>query len=230
MSTVKEHESYGTIVVSYVHGGDNNMCMSPVKHQNRIRLQIKRAQIYRTSSENFLHSKDSLIDVELTELQWGQMMSRFGKAEGTPCTIRRIGRESMADCPPDESFQLLKIEIEERAAEISKPLDRVYKLVAGLADFVGATGTIPKAELRNKVTEIASKLSGVISQIRSDIPFLTEQIQRQTDLFVEDAVSAVLGVFKHQVEYTRARDTAKAQLEADARTGAVIDVEQEETD
>jgi hypothetical protein len=219
-----QHESFGAAVVSYVHGGDENLCMSTITHANRVRLSIKHADLYRGLHETRVNPRQEIVTVEFSELQWGQLISRLGKAEGTPCTIKSIGRKGVAKCPPDTTFAQLRVEIEEKAEKVAANFEELESILDAFAGELQGSKPPAKGTVKTFVAHVQRQVDQTRSKISSDMPFLAEQINRQISILVEDVVQSVLGTLARRADYERAKATADRAMLPEAIDADADDV------
>jgi len=82
-----KHESFGCITINRTYGGNNQLFCSGVDHDVAIELTIKRADGVIKESDMSHYSKNEIVRVNMSPMQWSILLSSFGVGEGVPCTI-----------------------------------------------------------------------------------------------------------------------------------------------
>lgn len=204
---VYSHPAYGTIGMHVVTGGDPHMFGSDIKHGQRIKLCIRRAEHHRNLSNDWYHSTGrSLIEIELSHSQFAEFITTPNRGEGIPCTITEIKGEMMPAIDQVETkAEMFRREIEasaeRRLAEIAEKVDQLGALIE--------SGKLPKGELR----AIHSELTRHISQLPGSIGFVVEQ--------GEEALEKATTAAKIQIEATINSHISRIGLDAARAIGLV---------
>lgn len=83
------HASYGAITIGRLQSGEGHpMYGSSVKHRNTIRLTVHHGERKRMLSGDWYYAGNRIVEVEMTQNQWAELVSSIGMGEGIPCTIR----------------------------------------------------------------------------------------------------------------------------------------------
>lgn len=177
---VAEHESYGTIIVSRMQsGGQHPLFGSSLQHRNTIRLEIKSAKIARTLSTDFIHPGRQIIEVELSQSQWAEMVSSIGVGEGTPCTIRYINGKQMEDCPYISVRDQFDDEFDD---SVQESLEGLRNAVAACEELL-TKKSLTKAD-REQVLALVRK---AYQEVSDSVPFIKSQFTEQMDKTVKEA-------------------------------------------
>ena len=177
---VAEHESYGTIIVSRMQsGGQHPLFGSSLQDRNTIRLEIKSAKIARTLSTDFIHPGRQIIEVELSQSQWAEMVSSIGVGEGTPCTIRYINGKQMEDCPYISVRDQFDDEFDD---SVQESLEGLRNAVAACEGLLGKK-SVTKAD-REQVLSLIRK---AYREVSDAVPFIKKQFTEQMDNTVKEA-------------------------------------------
>lgn len=176
----------GYIRVVQVSGGNGHLYGSKVSHQYYINIEIGESKGGDSMDPfDYQHpSERAAISVDLSLLQFAQMMTSIGKGEGIPCTVRRFnGQRVEPYVIPDqkESLRNYGNSVEERSNEHIRSVRDQLK--AKLADGKRPT----KAEMDEMIKELEMADSD-----RSNLNFIGEQTQKIFEKAVVDA--------KHQIE------------------------------
>lgn len=176
----------GYIRVVQVSGGKGHLYGSKVTHQYYINLEIGESKGGDTMDPfDYQHSnKRAAISIDMSLLQFAQMITSIGKGEGVACTIRRFnGKKTEPYEIPDQQESLKKYgdSIEERSnTELRAVRDKLKEKMA--------EGKRPtKAEMEEMI-----KLLEMADSDRNNLNFIGEQTQKIFEKAVVDA--------KHQIE------------------------------
>jgi hypothetical protein len=87
------HPAFGMISAGRMSSTPGQVLFqSDIKHQHTVRITINRASRKRDLNMDWVHPKNELIEVELSEAQWASFVSSMNTT-GVPCTIRRTEDE-----------------------------------------------------------------------------------------------------------------------------------------
>lgn len=113
MSQRDSHESYAMV-------GFGRCCGNPGplfgaigdSHEVYIKLSIKRATVSRSGTEfESTGPRGELIEVDMTEPQFAQLLSSLNVGNGSPCTLRYFGGERVPDPPQSPSLSMIRDEL-----------------------------------------------------------------------------------------------------------------------
>lgn len=183
-----EHPSYGTITVnrSSYSGAGADLFMSSVKNGTVVTLEIRKAERTRGSTHSDrVFSLENVVEIEMTELQFAQMITSFGIGGGVPCTLKRVGAENIENCPPDTRFREFNAEIKLDADETSSDLDELRSMIDELVEQ-------PRVN-KSQIRDLAAKMDKVLRDLKSNVPYLAKQIQEHTDDVLQDAKAQIDG-------------------------------------
>ena len=113
-STVSRHPAYGLLAIRRQSGGRVFFASGQKKHHHFITLTVNRAQHKRNHTLDW-YSTDQcdgpseIVEISMSEAQWGQALSTMNVGDGVPCTIMTVAGEPQARLPPPpdsaESFR-----------------------------------------------------------------------------------------------------------------------------
>lgn len=181
------HPAYGVIGISRAgwNGGGVQLFGSSIRHNNTIRLCIKTAE--RSSNDNyeFIHGNKTLIEVELSGTQLGDLLTSMNQGDGVPCTIRRreenwnIPFIKDQETPISESTQAMK----DQVTAVMKRADGMIVKAKEMLD----TKTINKTQMK----ELMDSLDMLRQEIRSNLPFVTDCFDRKVEKTITQAKGEV---------------------------------------
>ena len=206
------HPSFGLISVShYTCTPPQNFFGSSIRHNAGVALSISRAVKYRNLSNTWYHDKDEIIEVNMTQAQWAELLSSFNRGPGVPCTLNHVNRNAVNDyvemgvpaCPETNERQEIEIEFKR---EMQKLTDGMKELMLKAKSFQDKPN-INKQD-RKEFLNIAETLN---RKIDSCMPFIQGQFNEAMDGIVVAAKADIesftsqllrqagIGVFKEKV-------------------------------
>lgn len=172
---LRSHPSYGTIIVRRVsHGTSRRLFQSDLDHQHTIRIEIAEANWLRTNLHDVILNGDSIVEIEMSPLQWADMLTGFAGNGVTPVTIRRVaGEPSFRPEPP------IEVTTDEISDEVNDSLNEIIESVNDLIAHPNlSVGARRKAE-------------GIRTQLQNKIPYFNEQFDRRVSNILADAKASI---------------------------------------
>lgn len=172
------HESYGMIGVHRISGGDANLFGSAIKHNERVMVRIVRGSKRRSLHQDWYYgSQRDLIEVEMSPVQFSEMLFSLNHGSGVPCTIRYFGGKEMERCPETNVREIYEDEFEGAMSRISKRISRLALLAR---QKLRGKGTLKRPERE----EIAGAIEQLVQDVRSNLPFIATQFNETMDKIV----------------------------------------------
>jgi len=204
-STIEEHPSYGMIGVSrYTCTPPQNFFGSSIRHHAGVTIRIGHAEKHRQLyADRYMMSKP-IIEISLTEAQFGQLLSHMNVGDGVPCTIEAINFEKQPDCPEKNERQELEAEFRRKMQE----LDQICDAVITTAETMAQADRVPKKER----VEFVKALQMLKCQIGQNLPFMASQWNEALDDMLNEAKSDLSSYTKQLLQSAGAAAVAQ-QLE-----------------
>jgi hypothetical protein len=184
----EEHESYGMVGFSRItHGGalnsGTNLFGSSLKHPHTIALRIKRAVKERYLSTDHYYGGETLIEVEMSPAQFAEAITALNVGDGVPCTIRRIGKTGVEECPEVSMRQIFEQEFRDSCVETSDVARNLVKKAEAIL-----SKSVIKASERKELLEYLYKIH---MELKSNLPYIGTQFNEAMDKVVSDAKQSV---------------------------------------
>ena len=205
--TIETHPAYATIRVGrgQVGGGGLLLFGSDFGHGRVISITISRAERRRDLSNDWLHPRQELIEVALTEPQWATFVSSAGVGEGTPCTLERLNGELV---PRIE-------QLTDRRRQFQDEVQDHMKLVLDSLDSLDQK--IDQAGLSGKRRdELKALVHTARRNVGGNLDFVADQFDEHMEATVERAKAEINGHIG-----TVLQKAGLKQLAADLPTPAV---------
>lgn len=182
-SVQETHPAFGLASVTRSTGTSTPLFQSDVLHNTTVHLTISGAERGRHLNRDYVHGRESIVELEMSMAQWGALVSSVGIGSGVPVTIRRT---QLIDVVPDLAYEpRMQQNVTEVHTSIDKLMERSRSTLEDLTEAIegkkGArairealsahTGSITHAA--NNADFAVKKLvdagEQVTSQVRADI-------------------------------------------------------------
>lgn len=128
--TVETHPAYAMIRASRVQGRAH-LFGSDFEHQHYMIIEIARAELHRTLSNDWFHAREEYIEVGLSEAQWATFLSS-PNTSGVPCTLtHRNGARLPAIARPRERTAQFRDEMAANLADARTALTELREKIEG---------------------------------------------------------------------------------------------------
>lgn len=180
------HPSYGTVGFSRVQGGHTKLFGSPIKtHHNTVYLRIGRATMRHHLGKDWIHGGiRSLIEVQLSEVQFASLLTTMNVGTGVPCTIRSLQGERVEN-PPDNDTETERVKsgFANKMKKLGNDLETAKPELSALLE----KPTLTKADR----AAIQNLFDMFLQQINSNIPFAMDSFVTATDKVISAAKAEV---------------------------------------
>lgn len=180
------HPAFGFVRVSRVQGGDPNLFMSNVKHDGKVSIVIGTAKMERSHHHDKHYSRKELIQVEMSTVQFADMMAGMNTGSGVPCTLRRVCEGPYVGVPGidmENTVSRYSKEVKQRFAETGKELKDLAKTVREALE----AAKVSKA----KQADILGPIEKLATEIGSNMPFMAEMFRESVEELVQEAKAVV---------------------------------------
>lgn len=182
--TVYRHPAFGFVRISRPHGGDPNLFMSNVKHEHKVALTIGTAYMDREHHHDRHFAEDDLITVEMSSVQFADMLAGLSTRGGSPCTIRR--RENRVLVPGID----IESTTRRSAAEMQEAFQQTGAKLQDLSRKVREQLVAAKVS-KSRQAAILDPIETLATQIRSNLPFMSDMFQETVEGLVQEAKAVV---------------------------------------
>ena len=183
---VETHPAYAVIAIHRVTGGNKRLFGSALpSHNHTIWIRIARASVRHHLSTDWFHDEEGLIEVEMSQAQFAELITTPNAGVGTPCTIRSIGKTNVPSIP-----DAVKIESEKVREGFVKKIRVFQRSIEEksqkVRDLVGAS-KLTKTE-KAAVVEV---LDAAVREISSNMPFVLDMFQEAATRVVSSAKAEI---------------------------------------
>jgi hypothetical protein len=196
---VKEHPAYGMIGISRTMNGRGTRLFgsSLDDHASTMRITLKRAIQQHENNHDWYFGREHLVEVELSNAQFVEMITTPNQGDGVPCTIRQLPGETIPPIP------IVETEVTRVKENFEKDLQTMVQVLRERAEEIKTLASKLPAKARE---QIRIDLEVMIQQLSSNAPFVLEQFNRASDKVVTAA--------KHEIEAFTTHALRAAGMEA----------------
>jgi hypothetical protein len=175
------HESFGLLSFSRVSGGDGNLFGSSIKHNEKIRIEIKPGKVSRHLNRDWYSSNGRrYIEAEMSYSQFAEAITSMNMGSGVPITFSEINGKQIERPEIDNK----RIQFEEEFKNSMQELtSRLTELTEATEDILTNKKTINKGDRET----ILKDLKMLHQQLHANIPFVQSSFNRQMDKTVREA-------------------------------------------
>jgi len=189
------HPSFGMVGLSRVQGS-TKLFGSSVDHQHYVTLSVYEASHHRGLHCDHFYAEDPILEIALSPNQLSELLLSVNVGDGVPCTIiRRIVGGKFVGIEPAEKHcsttETYVTEFKERMKDLSL---NARKLVVD-ASAMAEKASVSKTERR----DMASRLSMMVQELESNMPFALEMYIEQVEKVVTQA-KAELEAFRTHLQ------------------------------
>ena len=190
----ENHKSWGMVgLFRQYSGGGTHLFGSDVSNHSTICLKIKHAIKKREFGRDWTMGDDTICEVELSAVQYAELLTNMNVGDGVPCTIRYTNTDGHIEYKEEKS----KIEIirTERNEVVEKASTDLKEVANNLRDLIN-NKKIPKTvgeELLHKLTTSLSNLEG------GGFAFYKKQAMKEVDEMIVEAKSQISEHIDHKI-------------------------------
>ena len=181
----EKHASWGMVGFSRTQCSGRQCFGSDVTNSNTMRLTLKHAVKHRELGRDWCMGDDTICEIELTALQFAELLTNMNCGDGVPCTILYTNNEGHIKYKPEKS----KIDIirEER----DKKIDGAFSSLKEVEKEI--TALINNKKISKSVgSELSHKLSVALSNLEGyGYEYYKEQASEEIDRMVVEAKSQI---------------------------------------
>jgi len=191
----EDHESYGMIGISRVTGTPRRLFGSSISHSNTIILTIKTGEKDRHLNRNWFFGNKQIVSIEMSAIQFSEMITSLNMGDGVPCTLRDIGDGRIEDPPATDDAILTRSEFKEKLLSIA---DTYAGSINDAKKILLKKGSI-KVKDREKAWDI---ISAIYQSIRSTLPFINESFNKSVERTVLEAKGEIESFVENKIRST----------------------------
>jgi len=181
--TTETHESYGLVGIGRRTGDPGPLFGSSIRHHSYIAITIRRAEKNRDLHRNWYYGREKLIEIEMSNTQFAEMITSMNIGDGVPCTLNYVADgplKKMKRPPGSEQRQIFEDEFK---ADMQKVGNKISSAIEKATAILDVKGNIKKPDR----SAIVSLLKSIAQDINSNMPFVQTQFNKAMDKTVMEA-------------------------------------------
>jgi hypothetical protein len=189
----QSHPAFGVAGVTRRQGTPRALFQSDLMHSSTIVLSVQTAIRRRDLNRDWVHPREELIEIEMSETQWGSLVSSMGHGAGVPITIRRREADGYVPTLPYEPRTAeSRREVDETVTKLFARAKESFELLEA-AEARGA-GVKERRELRRSLGLTLDSVGGnakyAIDSMTEAAASLVSQAQADIEVHVSRAAAA----------------------------------------
>ena len=185
MREMERHESWGMIGFYHTQGGARQLFGSDVSNRNTICLRIKHAKKQRELGRDWTMGEDLICEVELSSLQFAELLTNTNVGDGVPCTIRYTENDGYIQYQEEKSK--MDVIYEERDDIVDNASSKLREVESGISELINN-----KKIAKSVGAELLHKLSTALSDLEgNNFEFYKKQATKEIDKMVVEAKSQI---------------------------------------
>jgi hypothetical protein len=190
------HPAFAVATVHTRSGTPRALFQSDLMHSNTVVLSVQTATRKRDLKRDWIHPRRELIEIEMSETQWGGLVSSMGKGGGVPVTLRRSENETfVAELPYQPRTAENRREVLETVEQLLADAKAAMAALDAAED--GKAGVKERRELRNRLRSTLDNAGGNAKFAIDSLAEATESLVNQARADIETHImraSAAHGV------------------------------------
>jgi ElaB/YqjD/DUF883 family membrane-anchored ribosome-binding protein len=207
---VERHPAFGTIVFHRTQGNPGKLFGSHINHHmGSIIMEVHNAERRHDLSHDWYFSnRRAVIQVEMSFVQFSELLTSMNMGDGVPCTIRRFNGEFIPYIPDDLETEQEKVaegfkqEMDELSVELQQLSTRVSEILE------------KKSLNKEDRANIKRAFDRVLNHFRSHAPFVMDQFVESAEKTAKAAKAEVEGFLTNAL-HTAGLEGLKKQLLGD---------------
>lgn len=176
-----KHPSFGMLSFNRTHGGHSNLFGSSIQHNDTIHMVLREGVVTRGLNDDWYVGEDEILEVEMSQSQFAELITSMNVGTGTPCTIKYLrGKGRINEADFINKRQQITNEFKECMNERMSDAKEFYDEVKGLF-------TTKKSIGKGDREMILRRLANVTQGMESSSKFIFDQFQNQIDKTITEA-------------------------------------------
>lgn len=180
----EKHESWLLIRANKVSSSGTYLFDSEIKHRHFVTVTVTRCRRRRDLKRDWLSSREILLEMSMSQAQWGAFVSSFGDGSGVPATLTFLTGVGHVPQAPFES------RLAESHAEVRTTADEAIKEVQEAFEAYEAHKTVG-----NRNT-----LKYAIQNLPANMEFAAKSLTEHTENVVTKARADIEGMVLEAIE------------------------------
>lgn len=198
--TKLEHESYGLLSFSRsTSSGGKPLFGSSILHSETIRMRLHKAHCDRDLNSDFFMPDDEIVEVEMSQAQFAELITSMNMGSGVPVTIRWLkGEGRKEDCPFIDKRQMFEKELSDNMDNCNKNINELIGKSAELLKKKGALTAAEKQEMTGLLYEIQREIGRntkfIYTMFNEQMDKTTKEAKGEIEAFVQTKMNQIAAI------------------------------------
>lgn len=189
----KTNPSYGLISFNRINRAAKSLFGSSIKHENPIQMILYHASIERSVNKDWYYPRGRIVEIEMSQSQFADLITSFNNGNGTPCTIRFTERDGyIPECDYVNKVEQFQKEFSNDLYDIRNDLD---KSIIAINEILETRKTLRKIDKET----ILSILNNVKQTIGCNSDFVLNSFNEQMERTITEAKSEIEAFMSYKV-------------------------------
>lgn len=204
-----KHESQGMVKLSKVKSSHPvNLFGSRVPVESTIRLRVQQGLLHRELNyDKYSARGETIIEVEMSELQFAEMITSVGQGDGVPVTLRNLNGVTLQEPVYESEMETFSKEFSKEMAEISRA---IKALTMETKDRLNDSKPLNKTERQ----DIISTLEGVEQFFRSTAPYMERTFNENMTRTMNEVMMSIKALTVPENTLINAPDKSSAHVQS----------------
>lgn len=221
--TTYRHPSFGMLSFSRAHGGHSNLFGSSIQHRDTIHMVLKEGAVSRDLNEDWYSGGNEIMEVEMSQSQFAELITSMNMDSGVPCTIKFIkGKGKIPEPDFINKREQITNEFKEQMDDKKASANKIYEEIKTLLDTKKSIGKGDRAAILSKIHSITNGLS-------SESNFMFCQFQEQMDKTITEAKGEIEAFAQNRINAI-AQQAIAEQKDAILKLESPVDISHMEFD
>lgn len=186
------HESYGMAGFYRTTCSQGHALFgSSIKHRDTIRLRIGTADVCRGLNTDWYHKDKDIIEIEMSQSQFADLITSFNVGDGVPVTIRRLNGKGLEDCPYIDKGE---VHLNEYKQHLATQNNLALQLINDVKE-VFEKKSFTKADKQ----EVLSLLTRLYNEVKPNEEYQVRAFQEQMDATTKEAKGEIEAFFENRI-------------------------------
>lgn len=168
----EEHPSWLLVRANRISSTGTRLFDSEIKHQHYIRVTVSRCTRTRDLYQDWLHSTQILIEIDMSEAQWGAFVSSFGNGSGVPATLSTLMGKQVPGTPVDSRLNQSHEDVHNAATKAVEEVKQAHRAVAEAFNE-----NMGKKVMRDRMNMLNSRIQNLPANMEFAAKSLTEHTE-----------------------------------------------------
>lgn len=192
MSTGKSHPAYGCLrIARSQHGKNTPLFGSSIEHMHTIHITLSHAKRDRTLHRDYIYPDDAIVELEMSNTQFADLITSIGDGDAIPCTIRYLNGKVVEQMPPDDRLELHRQEFAEHLQDINARADALAEEVKAIFD--------KKTVSKKDKEDILKRIENLKTELGPNTMFQLKQFDAHMERTVHDAEGEIEAFMQHRL-------------------------------